>query len=168
MQTPTNAYKAIYYLDSACFSRFLSKSKTILNYIQCSKHLILVCDIIALLVILSLIDGQLFNNFSLSHPLPHMFLIILIFVSYYIAWQLLLKIILSSQVDVVESLSGVQFFCDPMDGNPPGSMVHGISQARILELVAISSFRGSSQPRYWTCISVGSYIGRWILHREVT
>ena len=37
--------------------------------------------------------------------------------------------------------------CDPMDCNPPGSSVHGILQARILELVVISSSRGSSQPR---------------------
>ena len=34
--------------------------------------------------------------------------------------------------------------CDPMDSNPPGSSVHGILQARILEGVAISSSRGSS------------------------
>ena len=34
--------------------------------------------------------------------------------------------------------------CDPMDCSPPGSSVHGIFQARILELVAISSSRGSS------------------------
>ena len=36
--------------------------------------------------------------------------------------------------------------CDPMDYSPPGSSVHGIFQARILEWVAISSSRGSSQP----------------------
>ena len=36
---------------------------------------------------------------------------------------------------------------------PPGSPVHGISQARILEWVAISSSRGSSQPRDWTQVS---------------
>ena len=29
--------------------------------------------------------------------------------------------------------------CDPIDSSPPGSSVHGISQARILEWVAISS-----------------------------
>ena len=29
-------------------------------------------------------------------------------------------------------------FCDPMDCSPPGSTVHGIFQARILKLVAIS------------------------------
>ena len=36
---------------------------------------------------------------------------------------------------------------DPMDCSPPGFYVHGILQARILERVAISSSRGSSQPR---------------------
>ena len=36
---------------------------------------------------------------------------------------------------------------------PPDSSVHGISQARILEWVAISFSRGSSQPRDWTHIS---------------
>ena len=37
--------------------------------------------------------------------------------------------------------------CDPMDCGPPGFSVHGISQARILEWVVISSSRGSSRPR---------------------
>ena len=37
--------------------------------------------------------------------------------------------------------------CDPMDFRPPGSSVPGILQARILEWVAISFSRGSSQPR---------------------
>ena len=43
--------------------------------------------------------------------------------------------------------------CHPKDCSPPGSSVHGIFQARILEWVAISSSRGSSQPRDWTCVS---------------
>ena len=42
--------------------------------------------------------------------------------------------------------------CDPMDCSLPGS-VHGILQARILEWVAISFSRGSSQPRDWTQVS---------------
>ena len=46
--------------------------------------------------------------------------------------------------------------CDPMDCSPPGSSVHGILQARILEWVAMSSSRGSSRPRDRTCISCGS------------
>ena len=37
--------------------------------------------------------------------------------------------------------------CDPMDCNLPDSSVRGISQARILEWVAISFSRGSSPPR---------------------
>ena len=37
--------------------------------------------------------------------------------------------------------------CKPMDCSPPGSYVHGLSQARILEWVAISSYWGSSWPR---------------------
>ena len=37
--------------------------------------------------------------------------------------------------------------CDPMDCSPPGSPVHEILQARILEWVAIPFSSGSSQPR---------------------
>ena len=54
---------------------------------------------------------------------------------------------------VVVLVSHVWFFCDPMDCNPPGSPVHGISQARVLEWVAVFSSRGSSWPRDWTPVS---------------
>ena len=40
--------------------------------------------------------------------------------------------------------------CNPMDYNPPGSSVHGILQARILEWIAIPFSRGSSQARNQT------------------
>ena len=40
--------------------------------------------------------------------------------------------------------------CYSMDCSPPGSSVHGILQARILEWVAITFSRGSSWPRDWT------------------
>ena len=43
--------------------------------------------------------------------------------------------------------------CDPTDCSPPGSSVHGIPQARILEQVAIPFSRGSSQPRDQTQVS---------------
>ena len=58
--------------------------------------------------------------------------------------------------------------CDPLDCSPPGSSVHGILQARILEWVAISSSRGSSWPRDWTHISYVSCTGRWILYHYAT
>ena len=47
--------------------------------------------------------------------------------------------------------------CDPMDGSLPGSSVHGISQARILESVAISSCEESSHSRDWIFVSCVSY-----------
>ena len=43
--------------------------------------------------------------------------------------------------------------CNPMDCSLPGSSVHGIFQARILERVAISFSRGTSRPRDWTLVS---------------
>ena len=52
-----------------------------------------------------------------------------------------------------------------MDCSPPGASVHGISQARILEWVALSFSRGASQLRDWTCISC---IGRQILYQWAT
>ena len=48
--------------------------------------------------------------------------------------------------------------CNPMDCSPPASLVHEILQARILEWVAISFSRGSSQPRDQTQVS---HIAGW-------
>ena len=55
--------------------------------------------------------------------------------------------------------------CNPMDYSPPGSSVHRISQARILEQVAISFSRVSSQPRDQIHVSC---IDRWILYHWAT
>ena len=51
-----------------------------------------------------------------------------------------------------QSLSCVSL-CDPMDCTPPDSSVPGVSHARIVEWVAISYSRGSSQARDWNHIS---------------
>ena len=48
--------------------------------------------------------------------------------------------------------------CNPMYCSPPGSSVHGILQARILELVAISYSRGYSLPGDQSPISYGRVI----------
>ena len=58
--------------------------------------------------------------------------------------------------------------CSPMDCGPPGSSVHGIFQARVLEWVAISFSRRSSQPRNRTQVShiVGRCFTVWAT-REV-
>ena len=52
---------------------------------------------------------------------------------------------------------------DAMDCSPPGSSVHGIFQARVLEWVAISFSRGSSQPSDWTQVSciAGRFFTNW-------
>ena len=61
----------------------------------------------------------------------------------------------------VSWVSWVQLFCSPRDCSLPGSSVHGISLAGILEWVATSFSRGSSQSRDGTIVSCA---GRWILH----
>ena len=55
-----------------------------------------------------------------------------------------------------KSLQLCLILCNPMDCSLPGSSVHGILQARILERVTISSSRGSSPPRdrtLFSCVS---------------
>ena len=58
--------------------------------------------------------------------------------------------------------------CDPIDGSPPCSSVHGIFQARILEWVAIFLSRGTSPPRDGTWVSciAGGFLTNWAT-REV-
>ena len=75
------------------------------------------------------------------------FLLSVVFVSEILSWSL----------DCVCVLSVGQSWptlCDLKDCSPPGFSVHGISQARILEWVVIPFFRGSSQARDRTCISL--------------
>ena len=55
-----------------------------------------------------------------------------------------------SESEVVQSC---RTLCNPMDCSPPGSSIHGILQTRILEWVAISFSRESSQPRDQTQVS---------------
>ena len=56
--------------------------------------------------------------------------------------------------------------CDPMDCSPPGSSVHGILQARVLEWAAVPFSRGSSRPRDRTRVSYIAGIGRQALYPE--
>ena len=58
--------------------------------------------------------------------------------------------------------------CDLMDYSPPGPFVHGISQERILERVAISFWRESSLPRDRTCVSyiAGRFFTCWAIGKN--
>ena len=58
--------------------------------------------------------------------------------------------------------------CNTMDCSPPGSSVHGISQARIWEWIANSFSRGSSLTRDWTCISCAFCIAGWFFTHWAT
>ena len=55
-----------------------------------------------------------------------------------------------SQSEVTQSCLTL---CDPMDCSLPGSSVHGIFQAIVLEWIVISFSRGSSRPRDQTWVS---------------
>ena len=66
----------------------------------------------------------------------------------------------------VKLLQSCLTLCDPKDYSLPGSCVHGILPARILEWVAVPSYRGSSQPRDQTCISYISCIDRQALYHS--
>ena len=65
-----------------------------------------------------------------------------------------------------QSLSHIWVFVIPW--SLPGSFVHGIFQARVLEQVAVSYSRGSSSPRNQTCVSCASWIVRQILYHLAT
>ena len=54
--------------------------------------------------------------------------------------------------------------CNPMDCSSPGSFVHAVLQARILEWVPMPSSRGFSQPKDRTCFSHISCIVRQVLY----
>ena len=56
--------------------------------------------------------------------------------------------------------------CDPMDYSLQGSSAHGIFQAKILELVAISYSRGSSWPRIKSASLVSSALAGWFFASE--
>ena len=63
----------------------------------------------------------------------------------------------------MKSLSRVRLFATHMDCSLPSSFLHGILQARVLEWVAISFFRGSSWPKDRTRVShiVGRRFNLW-------
>ena len=63
-----------------------------------------------------------------------------------------------------KSLQSFLTLCYPMDCSLPGSSVHGVLQERILEWVAMSSSRGSSQSRDWIHIPFVFCIGRQVLY----
>ena len=111
--------------------------------------------------------GQLNNNSNNGHPYEHPFVCFLViymfsldsfsifklgYLSFYY-WVIRIPYMFWIQSPCVYVCSVAQMgpgLCDSMDCGPPGSSVYGVFLARILEWIATSSFRGSSQPRDWT------------------
>ena len=62
-----------------------------------------------------------------------------------------------------QSLQLCPTLCYPLDCSPPGSSVHGVLQARILEWVVLPSWEGSSRPRDCTCVTfiAGVFFTHW-------
>ena len=68
-------------------------------------------------------------------------------------WPLIFALVNTSYLEHESESVAVPWCPTLCKSSPSGSSVHGISQARILELVAISSSKGSFWPRYWTWVS---------------
>ena len=81
--------------------------------------------------------------------------------------QKVLLLFTVSQRVCAKSVQLCPTLCDS-ELQPPGSSVHGILQARILEWVAISSSRESPQPRTGTCLFYVPCIGRQVLYTSTT
>ena len=73
------------------------------------------------------------------------------------------KHIFASKICVSHSVVSSFLFYSPMDCSPPGSFLHGILQARILEWVAIPFSRGSSRSRdqSWISCIAGRFFTVW-------
>ena len=75
------------------------------------------------------------------------------FILIYLTFQFLPTLFLVLQCYALQVAQLCPILCDPMDCSPPGSCVHGIFQARVLEWVAMLSSRGPSPSRDRNCIS---------------
>ena len=99
---------------------------------------------------------------------PHHFWTLIINIISFIMFPLLKKMHPSIQryitVVLAKLLQLCPTLCDPIDCSLPGSSVHGIFQARILEWVVMPSSRVSSQPRDGTSVSYVSCMGRSVLY----
>ena len=75
---------------------------------------------------------------------------------YYRVWLsniFIAKVMMKVKVVKVLATQLCPTLCDSMDWSVEGSSVHGIYQARMLEWIAMSPSRGSSQLRAWPCVS---------------
>ena len=97
---------------------------------------------------------QIIYFISLAHPvIASCSLHTSVFTGTYMEYSRITSFSFWNSAVVVVSRSVLSDSCNPTDCSLPGSSVHGVLQARILEWVAVSSSRGSSWPRDWTQVS---------------
>ena len=73
---------------------------------------------------------------------------------------------LLSSINTLPLTPSAALTLEPYGLKPTGSSVRGIPQARILEWIAMTSFRGPSQPRHRTLVSCDCCTGRWVLYHQ--
>ena len=124
-------------MDSVCYPKHLSFSFTLFT-------VSFYCVFISYIYLLQFTDTQGLY-FLLNFPA--------FFLSYYM-------------YTCAKSLQSCLTLCDSVYCRPPGSSIHEIIQASILNRVAMPFFRGSSQPKDRTHISCISCIGRVVLYHQ--
>ena len=109
---------------------------------------------------------------QLQRYFAHLLLLILMIFVYVVIINEVFCVYIYIQMYIHRHACSVAQLCltlwDSMDCSPSGSSVHGISQARILEWVAVSFSRGSSWPKDWTHVSFISCNGKWIFYHWAT
>ena len=89
---------------------------------------------------------EFFLQFSSAHSLSHVWLFVT-------PWTAAQQASLSISLSLSSVAQSCPTLCNPVDCSLPGSSVHGIFQAIVLEWIAISFSRGSFQPRDRTLVS---------------
>ena len=130
-----------HFLCSSCIFQVSSQFVSLLRNFLKSKELLLACLSEKVLVAMNPLNFPSSQNVFIPPPF-----VMHSFTGYsFLGWQFF-------DCCCLVAKSCLTLFCDPGDWSLPGFFVHGISQARILEWVAISFSKWSSQARYRTHI----------------
>ena len=95
---------------------------------------------------------EILHREYICHGSPYLCTLIYLLNNFWVYATLLLTMYTLLLVAIVLIAPSCLTLCIPMDCSSPGSSVHGILQARILQWVAISCSSWSSQPRDRTCV----------------
>ena len=124
-----------------------AKSQTWLKWLSMHAEHIMKANILNTSKIFSMFDTV--DNFIFLHQFaPFIILHVVLLTEYYCETLTIYILYRYWSLFCAKSLQSYLTLYDPVDHSLPGSSVHGILQARILDWVALFSSRGSSTPRY--------------------